>query len=84
MDAQVPMTIQRSPPQERERTPSARQQGNSQQTIRQRQNPPELQEAGNQMWEAFTMLQNVVGNKTKANEREDDECDLYGKMVAKN
>lgn len=90
MDASVPTTTQRTPRQvcetprqEPENTPSARQQVNSQQTFRRRQNPPELQEAGNQMREAFTMLQNVVAKKTKVNEKEEDECDLYGKILAK-
>jgi len=50
-------------------------------TIRRRGAPPELQEAGNQMKEAFSLLRNVI---TKRNsEKEDDEYDLFGKMMVK-
>jgi hypothetical protein len=53
----------------------------SQQTIRRRRNPPELQHAENQMSQAFNMLQNAVSNKRATNEV--DECDLFGQVIAK-
>lgn len=50
-------------------------------TIRRRRIPPELLEAENQMKETFSMLKNVITKKT--NDKEDDEYDLFGKMLAK-
>lgn len=41
--------------------------------------PPELQEAGHQMKESFSILKNVINKK----QIEEDECDLYGKLLAK-
>lgn len=52
----------------------------SQQTLRRRKIPPELREAENQMKEAFTMLKNVA---SKNDDEKEDECDLYGKILAK-
>lgn len=49
-------------------------------TIRRRGAPPELQEAGNQMKEAFDMLKNAITKRAKG---DDDEYDLFGKMLAK-
>lgn len=48
-------------------------------TNRRRANPPELAEAGKQMQQAFGMLKDVTSRKPL----EEDECDLYGKMIAK-
>lgn len=51
-------------------------------TIRRRGTPPKLQEAGNQMKEAyFSLLRNVITNRNS--EKEDDEYDLFGKMMVK-
>lgn len=44
-------------------------------------NPPELQEAGRQMNTALTTLNKVLVNKE--NPKEEDECDLFCKMLAK-
>lgn len=49
-------------------------------TVRRRINPPELQEAGNQMKEDFHMLNSVI---SKREHKEENECDLFGKMLAK-
>jgi len=51
-------------------------------TIRRRGAPPELQEAGNQMKEAFDMLKNAI-TKRASDKEDDDEYDLFGKMLAK-
>lgn len=51
-------------------------------TVRRRGNPPELQEAGNQMKEAFKMFKNVI-TKRASDKEEDDEYDLFGKMLVK-
>lgn len=51
------------------------------QTVRRRGAPPELQEAGNQMKEAFNLLKNVISKRTS--DKDDDEYDLFGKMLAK-
>lgn len=41
---------------------------------------PGQQEAGHQMKDVFNLLQNVVSKKPI--ERDEDECDLYGKILA--
>lgn len=64
-------------PEQRSSTPSV-----SKPTIRRRGTPPELQEAGNQMKEAFNMLKNVI-SKRVSDKEDDDEYDLFGKMLAK-
>lgn len=51
-------------------------------TIRRRGAPLELQEAGNQMKEAFDMLKNAI-TKRASDKEDDDEYDLFGKMLAK-
>ncbi|XP_025424207.1 uncharacterized protein LOC112693382 isoform X2 [Sipha flava] len=50
-------------------------------TIQRHDSPPELQETGNQIKEAFKMLINVITKRTS--DKEDDEYDLFGKMLAK-
>lgn len=50
-------------------------------TIRRHDSPPELEETGNQMKEAFKMLINGITKRTS--DKEDDEYDLFGKMLAK-
>ncbi|KAL3283595.1 hypothetical protein HHI36_006733 [Cryptolaemus montrouzieri] len=52
----------------------------SQQTTRKHKHPPELREAEIKMKEAFSMLKEVVRD---GQQKEDDECELYGKMLAK-
>lgn len=51
------------------------------QTIRRRKNPPELVEAGKYVKEAITTLNTVLGKHSRPHE--EDDCDLYGKMLAK-
>lgn len=43
---------------------------------------PELQEAGKQMKEAFSVLSNVLSTRSDRMECKEDECDLYGKLLA--
>lgn len=45
-------------------------------------NPAELKEVNTEMKKAFTTLNNVLDNKQKK-EQNEDECDLYGKLLAK-
>lgn len=51
------------------------------QTVRRRGAPPELQEAGNKMKEAFNLLKIVISKRTS--DKDDDEYDLFGKMLTK-
>ena len=53
----------------------------AQPTIRRRVNPSELQQAGVQMKKACNLLNNVIRKRTA--DKEEDECDLFGKMLAK-
>lgn len=47
--------------------------------FRRRENPPELQEAGTQMKEAFSTLRNAINKRSI----EEDECDLFARILAK-
>ncbi|KAG7298189.1 hypothetical protein JYU34_018985, partial [Plutella xylostella] len=49
---------------------------------RRSRNPPELQEASNEMKRAFSSLNSVLSSKKQKIDSEDD-CDLYGKLLAK-
>ncbi|GBP28981.1 hypothetical protein EVAR_83881_1 [Eumeta japonica] len=49
---------------------------------RRSRNPPELQEASNEMKRAFSSLNSVLSSKQQKIDSEDD-CDLYGKLLAK-
>ncbi|CAH1975903.1 unnamed protein product [Acanthoscelides obtectus] len=51
----------------------------SQQRYRRRQVPTELLQAESEMKEAFSWVKNVVSR----NDEKEDECDLYGRMLAK-
>lgn len=45
-------------------------------------NPAELKEVSTEMKKAFTTLNNVLDNKQEK-EQNEDECGLYGKLLAK-
>ncbi|KAJ8915431.1 hypothetical protein NQ315_003192 [Exocentrus adspersus] len=76
----MPATIITTPTASSSRFVTASASKASQQTVRRRSNPPELVKAGRQMKEAFNMLHDVVNKKTI---QEDDECDLFAKILAK-
>lgn len=46
-------------------------------------NPPELQEASKQMSTAFTTLNSMLQNKKNKEDKENDDADLYCKLLAK-
>lgn len=51
-------------------------------TVRKRKQPPELLEAGNTVKDALATLKTTI-NKNYPQCQSDDDCDLYGKMLAK-
>ncbi|XP_028140087.2 uncharacterized protein LOC114334246 [Diabrotica virgifera virgifera] len=64
-------------------SPTPKRNPNIQSQKRRALNPPELQEASKNMSTAFTALNSVLANKEKRKEKEEDECDLFCKMLAK-
>lgn len=53
------------------------------QTIRRRKHPPELIEAGETMKNALNTLNDVLREKRVNSFAQEDDCDLYGRMLAK-
>ncbi|KAJ0171398.1 hypothetical protein K1T71_012948 [Dendrolimus kikuchii] len=50
---------------------------------RRAKHPPELQEANKQMSAAFNTLNNILQNKKNREDKEDDDTDLFCKLLAK-